>query len=221
MQTSSNEDFNTAFCTLGNLVDLGYTKTPLWSESLAQAETLYTKEVNKGNWISDVANDANSAFKASSSGGVTCYNCDEDGHISPNCPRKSNEHKKLSDDLTLCPSSQHGDVLTLSGDKKCWTHGTKDEQQKWCGKCKIGEKIGRWTNAGRRHFTHEHSGAPPAPHANLYKETNASEPKPAAAAAAAAAAPTAAAASTARRKQVSPLPSPLLRLLQEVQLKNN
>lgn len=85
MQTSSNEDFNTAFHTLGNLVDLGYTKTPLWSESLvAKAETLYMKEVNKGNWIFDVTNDANSAFFKASSSGVMCYNCDEDSHISPN-----------------------------------------------------------------------------------------------------------------------------------------
>jgi len=177
MQTSSNEDFNTAFRTLGNLVDLGYTKTPVWSESLGKAETLYTKELTKGNWNSDAVNDTNSAFKA----GVICFNCGEPDHISPNCPHKSNEHKKTSDDLSLRPSSQQGDVLTLSGDKKCWTRGSKGDQQKWCGKCKLGEKLGRWTTSGRRHFTHEHTGGPPAPHANLCKDTNASEPAAAAA----------------------------------------
>ena len=170
MQTSSNEDFNAAFRTLGNLVDLGYSKTPVWSESLGKAEILYTKELTKGNWVSDIANDANSAFKA----GVTCFNCGEPGHIAPNCPHKSNEHKKSSDDLSLRPSSQHGDVMTMIGDKKCWTRSSKGEQQKWCGKCKLGDKIGRWTTNGRRHFTHEHTGGAAAPHANLCKETNAS-----------------------------------------------
>ena len=168
LQTSSNTDFNTAFGTLQNLISLGVTKTPLWSESLAKAELLYTQECTKGNWIMDVASDANSAFKASK---ITCYICCEDDHIAPNCPHKSNEHKKKSDDLSLRPSKTNGDTLQMNGEKKCWTRNVKGEVQKWCGKCKLGgDKLGCWTTNNRHHFTFEHSGGTEAPHhANLCK----------------------------------------------------
>ena len=170
LQTSSNEDFNKTFHTLQNLVSLGIATIPNWSDLLAKAEIIYTRECTSGNWTMDVAHDANSAFKADT---IICYNCGEPGHLAPNCPHKKNEHKKTSDDLTLRPSKQNGDTLQMNGDKKCWSRTIKGEVQKWCGKCKFGDKLGRWTTNNRRHFTFEHSGGgPEAPHANICKATS-------------------------------------------------
>ena len=64
----------------------------------------------------------------------------------------------------------------MNGDKKCWSHSIKGEVQKWCVKCKFGDKLGRWTTNNRRHFTFEHSGGgPDAPHANICKVTSDSD----------------------------------------------
>lgn len=72
---------------------------------------------------------------------IVCHHCGVEGHISPNCPNKSQSAPPSSSAFKL-KQSPKGDAPHFK------THDGK--QYKWCGTCK------RWNHGEKAHLTNEH-----------------------------------------------------------------
>jgi hypothetical protein len=83
----------------------------------------------------------------------TCFNCNEKGHISPNCPKKGsdggnaggNERQPSEGD-----DANKSAVRTAPKEGEPETKTVDGEEMKWCGKCR------RWTKGDKKHNTAEH-----------------------------------------------------------------
>ena len=104
---------------------------------------------NRGNGGGNKNNGGKDSGQQNPHHNKTCYNCNEKGHIKPNCPKLKKEDAKDSsnNDTTQQPSLKKAPKEGESHERT-----VKGEVQKYCQKCK------RWTKGEKAHLTEEHRG---------------------------------------------------------------
>jgi hypothetical protein len=86
---------------------------------------------------------------------TTCFNCNEKGHISPNCPKKNTDAGNAGGNDRQASEGDDGNrqrsaARTAPKEGEPETKTVDGEETKWCGKCH------RWTKGDKKHSTTEH-----------------------------------------------------------------
>ena len=167
-QTSSNEEFNSVFKVMDNLVSVKVIPEPSWDTIFERARDVYTRECNSNRWFIEASGTTESVFRADHQSNRTRNDHKSDRMEVPQAPL---------DEWTRRPSRAKNDTFIMKDDKKCWKRTMGEKVLHWCGRCSKGTQKGRWTTGDRRHFTCEHVYTP-RPTANVADDAGITNPPP-------------------------------------------